>query len=192
VIICTHICPNAPMLPHKPVPFMDSPVDMETLNKYEVTEEMDAILSVDATKGNNILNNRGIAITPTVLNGYILPVSPELLDLESYCTGLAPNVLPLNQYDITPYGNGLRHINSIVQPSVAANAPVVGVAITAQAVIPGCATGACQETDIRDAAVFCIEVAKSMNKGLELFYNKEEYGRAIALYGELAHFKRSE
>ena len=56
VIICTHICPTAPTLPHKPVPFMNSPVDMGTLNEYEVTREMDAILSVDATKGNNILN----------------------------------------------------------------------------------------------------------------------------------------
>lgn len=192
VIICTHICPNAPTLPHEPVPFMNSPVDMEILNEYEVVHEMDAILSVDATKGNNILNNRGIAITPTVLNGYILPVSQELLELESYCTGMLPNVIALNQYDITPYGNGLNHINSIVQPSVTADVPVVGVAITAQAIIPGCATGACQETDIRDAAVFCIEVAKSFTKGSDLFYNKEEYNRAIALYGELAHFKRSE
>ena len=192
VIICTHICPTAPTLPHKPVPFMNSPVDMGTLNEYEVTHEMDAILSVDATKGNNILNSRGIAITPTVLNGYILPVSLELLELESYCTGMLPKVLALSQYDITPYGNGLNHINSIVQPSVAADVPVVGVAVTAQATIPGCATGACQETDMRDAAVFCIEVAKAMTRGLTLFYNKEEYKHAIALYGELVHFKRLE
>lgn len=192
VIVCTHICPNAPMLPHKPVPFMNSPVDMGILNKYEVTQEMDVILSIDATKGNNILNNRGIAITPTVLSGYILPVSLKLLELESYCTGTLPNVLALSQYDITPYGNGLSHINSILQPSVSANVPVVGVAVTAQAMIPGCATGACQEIDLRDAAVFCIEVAKELTNGLGLFYDKEEYDHAISLYGELAHFKRLE
>ena len=66
VIIATHICPNAPIMPHDPVPFMDSPVDMFTLNKYEVSQEMEAIISVDATKGNRILNRRGIAITPTI------------------------------------------------------------------------------------------------------------------------------
>jgi len=192
VIICTHICPTAPTLPHKLIPFMNSPVSMETLNKYEVTREMDAILSVDATKGNNILNSRGIAITPTVLNGYILPVSLELLELESYCTGMLPNVLALSQYDITPYNNGLHHINSIMQPSVVADVPVVGVAITAQATIPGCATGACQETDMRDASVFCIEVAKALTRGLTLFYNTEEYNHAIALYGKFIHFKGSE
>ena len=191
VIICTHICPTAPTLPHKPVPFMGSPVDIGTLNEYEVTCEMDAILSVDATKGNNILNTRGIAITPTVLNGYILPVSLELLELESYCTGTLPKVLALSQYDVTPYGNGLNHINSIMQPSVAADVPVVGVAVTAQSMIPGCATGANQEIDLRDAAVFCIEVAKAMSRmGVTLFYNKEEYNHAVALYGELVHFKK--
>ncbi|HCX61657.1 MAG TPA: DUF1177 domain-containing protein [Clostridiales bacterium] len=192
VIICTHICPNAPILPHKPVPLMNSPVNMEILNKYEVLQEMDAILSIDATKGNIILNKCGIAITQTVLNGYILPVSQELLELESYCTGMLPVVLPICQYDITPYGNGLSHINSIVQPAVAANVPVVGVAITSQSTIPGCATGSCQETDIRDAAVFCVEVAKSFTKETDLFYNKTEYNRCIELYGEFTHFKRSE
>ena len=190
VIICTHICPTAPTLPHKPVSFMNSPVDMETLNKYEVSSEMDAILSVDATKGNHILNSRGFAITPTVLNGYILPVSQALLELKSYCTGMLPKVLAICQYDITPYGNGLTHINSIMQPAVAADVPVVGVAVTAESTIPGCATGACQENDARDAAVFCIEVAKALTRGLTLFYDIEEYKHAVELYGELTHFNR--
>ena len=190
VIICTHICPTAPTLPHKPVSFMNSPVDMFTLNKYEVSSEMDAILSVDATKGNYIINCRGFAITPTVLNGYILPVSQKLLEIKSYSAGKLPKVLAISQYDITPYGNNLTHINSIMQPAVAAEVPVVGVAITAQSVIPGCATGASQESDMRDAAVFCIEVAKIMDKELALFYDKEEYKRAVKLYGELNHFKR--
>src|SRR5665648_287068 len=134
---------------------------MEVLNEHEVTQEMDAILSVDATKGNGIVNNRGIAITPTILNGYILPISYKLLDLVSFSTGMLPNILALSQYDITPYGNGLNHINSIVQPTVVAEVPVVGVAITSQSIIPGSATGACQEMDLRDAGVFCIETAKA-------------------------------
>ena len=36
LIISTHICPDAPIKPHVPVPFMGSPVDMETMNRYEI------------------------------------------------------------------------------------------------------------------------------------------------------------
>jgi hypothetical protein len=190
VIVCTHICPTAPTLPHHPVPFMNSPVDMSVLNEHEVVPEMDAILSVDATKGNYVLNQRGIAITPTVLDGYILPVSPRLLDLLAYVTGRLPVVLPLSQYDITPYGNELHHINSILQPAVVTNAPVVGVAVTAQTIIPGCATGANQELDLRDAVMFCIETAKNMAQSDGLFYDKSDYGKALHLYGSMSHFKR--
>lgn len=52
VFISTHICPDAPTAPHKPVPFMGSTVEMAQVNKEEVTPELDAILSVDTTKGN--------------------------------------------------------------------------------------------------------------------------------------------
>ena len=38
-------------------------------------------------------------------------------------------VFPLTVQDITPYGNGLYHLNSILQPSTATNAPVVVGAI---------------------------------------------------------------
>ena len=34
--MATHICPHAPTRPHDPVPFMDSPVDIATMNEYEV------------------------------------------------------------------------------------------------------------------------------------------------------------
>jgi hypothetical protein len=189
VILCTHICPNAPTLFHEPVPFMNSPVDMSVLNDHEVMPEMEAILSVDATKGNFVLNSRGIAITPTVKDGYILPVSPSMLEIASYVTGKLPLVLPLSTYDITPYGNELSHINSILQPSVATTAPVVGVAVTSQTIIPGCATGACQETDLRDAALFCIEIAKIMNKGLGAFFDAEQYKKAVAMYGSLGKLR---
>jgi hypothetical protein len=193
VVVSTHICPDAPTLPHDPVPFMNSPVDMAILNEHEVSAEMDAILTVDATKGNYVLNEKGIAITPTVVDGYILPVSSRLLDLAAYVTGRLPLVLPLSQYDVTPYGNGLHHINSILQPAVATGVPVVGVAVTAESVIPGCATGACQESDLRDAAQFCIETAKVLARDGDssLFYDMMQYGRALELYGSMSHFRRS-
>lgn len=127
VIVSTHVCPDAPTKPHEPVPFMGSPVEMYQVNQDEVTEEMDAILSIDTTKGNRIANERGFFISPTVKEGYILRVSERLLDLMEITTGRRPKVFALTQQDITPYGNDLFHINSILQPSVATSAPVVGV-----------------------------------------------------------------
>ena len=144
VIVATHVCPNAPTLPHEPVPFQGSPVDMAVMNRHEVDPAMDAILSIDTTKGNRVINHRGIAISPTVKEGWILRTSEDLLSLLQNVTGRLPVVFPLATQDITPYGNGVYHLNSILQPATATAAPVVGLAITAEVAVPGCGTGASQ------------------------------------------------
>lgn len=189
VIVSTHVCPDAPTKPHEPVPFMGSPVEMYQVNQDEVTEEMDAILSIDTTKGNRIANERGFFISPTVKEGYILRVSERLLDLMEITTGRRPKVFALTQQDITPYGNNLFHINSILQPSVATSAPVVGVAVTTETVVPGCATGATQLPDVEEAARFVLEVAKEFGQGVCDFYDKEEYARIQKLYGSMTRFQ---
>src|SRR5690606_9306462 len=74
VVVATHVCPDAPTRPHDPVPFMDSPVDMATMNAHEVDDSMAAVLTVDTTKGNRVCNHVGFAITPTVRQGWILRV----------------------------------------------------------------------------------------------------------------------
>ncbi|MBA3061654.1 MAG: DUF1177 domain-containing protein, partial [Atribacteria sp.] len=152
VILSTQICPNAPTQPHEPVPFMGSPVDMETMNRSEVDSNMDAILSIDATKGNRIINFRGFAITPTIKEGYILRISEDLLNIMEWTTGRFPKIVPITTQDITPYGNGLFHVNSIVQPCVTTSAPVVGIAVTTEMPVPGCATGANHEIDVEEAS----------------------------------------
>lgn len=184
VIISTHICPNAPTQEHFPVPFMDSPIDMDQMNEAEVSEEADMILSVDTTKGNEIVNHTGIAISPTVKEGYILPVSNDLLKIYKRVTGHAPVVFALSTQDITPYANNLPHINSILQPATVTKSPVVGVAITTQVPVAGCATGATQFSSIELAARFSIEVAKDIGKGLCRFYSEENFSRLLALYGD--------
>ena len=189
VIIATHICPAAPVIPHEPVPFMSSPVDMATMNRYEVCPEMDAILSVDTTRGNWVLNQRGVAITPTVKEGYILKVSTDLLNLLSIVTSQPPLVLPITTQDILPYGNDIYHLNSIMQPATATNAPVVGVALSAAVAVPGCATGANQAVDIEMAVRFCIEVAKAFGRGRCAFYDADEFGRLVDLYGPMKHLR---
>lgn len=189
VIISTHICPNAPTEPHDPVPFMGSPVDMQTMNKMEVDPSMDAILTIDTTKGNRVFNHRGFAITPTVKDGYILRISDDLVSTMEIATGKPAQVLAITTQDITPYGNDLYHINSLMQPCTATSSPVVGVAITTETAVPGCATGASHEIDIEVTSRFALEVAKSFGRNQCKFYDEQEWERIIKLYGSMEHLK---
>ena len=190
VILCTHICPDAPTRPHEPVDFMDSPVETEDMNEQEVSPEMDAVLSIDTTKGNRIINHKGFALSPTVKQGYILRVAEDLLRIMEMTTGRLPVTFPITTQDITPYGNDVYHLNSILQPSIATAAPVVGVAITTVSAVPGCGTGASHEVDIADTVRFVVEVAKEFTRGSCHFYNDGEYQRLLALYGSLAHLQQ--
>jgi len=189
VIVATHISPRSPIIPHDPAPFMNAPVDMGTMNQYEVDPRMEAILSVDATKGNWVINRRGFAISPTVKEGYILRAREDLLEIMRYVTGEPPVVFPITTQDITPYGNGIHHLNSILQPASATAAPVVGVATTAAIPVPGCATGANHPLDLELAARFCVEVAKAFTARACRFYDPEEFSRLLALYGPLSHLQ---
>jgi len=185
VILATHISPRSPIIPHQPVPFMGAPVAMAEMNRREVDSAMDAILSIDATKGNRVISYRGTAISPTVKEGYILRVSEDLLDLMEWTSGKPPVILPITMQDITPYGNGLFHVNSIMQPCTATSAPVVGLATTMETAVPGCAGGANREVDLDEAARFCIEAAKAYTEGGCRFYDAEEFGRLVDLYGSM-------
>lgn len=185
VFVSTHICPNAPTLPHDPVPFMGSPINMTIANSEEMNEALDAVLSIDTTRGNRIINSRGFAISPTVKEGWILRVSEDLLEIMASVTGELPKTFALSMTDITPYGNGLYHMNSILQPCTATKAPVVGVALTAQSMVPGCATGSAQPSDIEAAVRFAIETAKAFGEGRCSFYNKDEFQLALRRYGTM-------
>ncbi|WP_326974822.1 DUF1177 domain-containing protein [Caproicibacter sp. BJN0012] len=187
VFVSTQICPHAPTQPHKPVPFMGSPVEMAQVNREEVSPELDAILSVDTTKGNRVINTRGFAISPTVKGGYILRTSEDLLEKMQITTGRLPYVFPLATQDITPYGNNVFHLNSILQPATATDAPVVGVAVTTETMVPGCATGASHFSDVEEASRFMLEVAKSYGAGDLKFYDEDEYALLQKLYGPMDH-----
>jgi hypothetical protein len=185
VVIGTHICPDAPTIPHKPVPFMGSPVSFADIADEEVTPDMDAVLSVDTTKGNRIAKWRGFAITPTAKEGWVLKVSDDLLTIMEIVTGRTARVCSITTQDITPYGNGIDHINSIMQPCTTTDKPVVGVAITTESTVPGCATGASHPEDIEETTRFCIEVAKAYGGGLCKFYNEDEWHIIEKRYGAL-------
>ena len=189
VIVATHVCPNAFVHQTPTVPMMMSPVDIATMNTHEVDQAMDAILSIDTTRGNRVVNHKGMAISLPVKDGYILRIPDALLDVYQWVTGIPPVIVPLSTQDITPYGTGLRHINSILQPSVATSAPVVGVALTAVVPVPGSATGASQATDIETAVRFCLEVAKAYGAGRCPFYDEREYLALLARYGAMRHLQ---
>ncbi|MCS7386358.1 MAG: DUF1177 domain-containing protein [archaeon GB-1867-005] len=190
VIITTHICPNAPTTPHEPVPFMGSPVDIFTILQKEVDGQMDAILSIDATKGNRVIKVEGFAITPTVKDGWILKVSDDLIDIYERVTGKTVAVVPITMQDITPYGTGIYHINSIMQPWLMTSAPVVGVAITAKLPVAGCATGATYITSLEAAARFCIEVAKDYTSGKCKFYDENEFKKILEIFGDMEKLRK--
>ena len=190
VIITTHICPNAPTQPHEPVPFMGSPVDMTIMNQMEVDDEMDAILSIDTTRGNHVVCHNGYALSPTVKQGYILRVSEDLLNIMQVVSGIHPVTFPITTQDITPYGNGLHHINSILQPSTATCVPVVGVAITSETAVPGCATGASMPLSAEGAARFAVETAKAFTEGKCSFYDPKEFDILTETYGVMTHLQK--
>ncbi|CAD2072278.1 DUF1177 domain-containing protein [Phocicoccus pinnipedialis] len=185
VWISTHVCPTAPTIPHEPVEFMGAPVDMITMNIYEVLPEMEAIISIDTTKGNNVFNHRGISISPTVKEGYILRISNDLVRILEMVTGKLAQTFALSMQDVTPYGNDIYHINSILQPCTATDAPVVGLAITTQSTVPGSGTGASHEVDIAEAARYCIEVAKEFGQEKLSFHDQAEFERMVKLYGSM-------
>lgn len=189
VLVTTHVCPNAPVIAHEPVEFMSSPVGISEMNNHEVDSSMDAIVSIDTTKGNRILNHKGIAISPTVIQGWIMRVSDDLVSIAERVSGQPAVVLPLSMGDITPYGNDVYHVNSILQPATATKAPVVGLAITAVTAVAGSATGASHETDIASAARFAVEVAKDFTGDRIHFYDERQLQRLIDLYGEMKHLQ---
>lgn len=190
VTIVTHICPFASTRSTSTVEFMSSPLDNETMSQIERIDNADAILSIDTTKGNCIINQKGFAITPTVKEGYILPVSNNLLRLMETVTGRAPLVLPITSQDITPYSNKLKHINSIMQPATVTSAPVIGIAITTETVVSGSSTGATDLVDLEKAGRFIIEVAKYFGKNQIKLYDPIEFSTLLTLYGSMKHLQK--
>lgn len=188
VIVTTHICPKAPVISHELVDFMGSPLTVSTMMEHLVKEDMEAILSVDTTRGNKIINHKGFAISPTVKEGYILKVSEPLLTIQEQVSGKLPVVFPVTTQDITPYSNDVYHLNAIMQPCTKTKAPVVGVGITSEIVVPGCATGVNQLLDIEAAARFCVEVVKQYTENT--FYNREEFQKLKEMYGSMDQLQK--
>jgi hypothetical protein len=189
VIVTTHISTDVSVSMNDGIAFMGMPVSSETMNKYEVSSQMDAILSLDASKGNRIIKQRGFAISSTAMQGYVLRVSADLVAVMESTTGMPAVTFPISIQDITPYDNGLYHFNSIMQPHIATKAPVVGVALTARSVVGGSDSSANHEIDLAESVRFSVEVAKRFTAGTCAFYDKVEWGKIRNMYPDLAVFQ---
>jgi Protein of unknown function (DUF1177) len=189
VRIHTHICPNATVRSHHPVPLMRSPMPAGQMMRGEVQDQMAAILSVDTTRGNRLVNRRGVSLTPVAKEGWLLPIPDWILDLMSWVSGELPFVTPLTTQDITPQENGLWHINTMMQPATVTAAPVLGVALTSQTAVPGSATGVTNAADADVATRFCLEVAKRFGGGNHDLYDVQEWAALIERYGSLTHLQ---
>ena len=66
---------------------------------------------------------------------------------------------------------------------------MVGVAITTETAVPGCATGATHLTDLDEAGSFMIEATKAFGAGKCSFYDADEYARFVERYGSMAHLQ---
>ncbi|HWQ17937.1 MAG TPA: DUF1177 domain-containing protein [Sulfolobales archaeon] len=190
-VITTHISPQAPVKPEKPVPMMDSPIDLDTMLSKEVDREAEAILSIDATKGNRVIKVRGFAITPVVRRGWILRPSDDVLDIYIWVAGRLPVLVPITMQDIVPYSTPVKHINSIVQPWLYTDSPVMGVAITSESVIPGSASGVTDLVSLEQASRFVLEVAKRFTPGSIEIYYEQEYKILTEIHGDLGSIMRT-
>jgi hypothetical protein len=186
IIVTTHIAPDAPILPHDPVPFMISPVPIVDVLRQCVDRRMDALISVDATKGNRVIKKAGFAISPTVKKGWILRVSDDFVRIYERVTGEVAAVVPVTMQDITPYGNNIYHINSIMQPWLFTDAPVLGLATIASVTVPGSGSGANYAMALESATRYCIEVARDYTAGNCKFFDEKEYDVLVSRYGDMA------
>ena len=127
-----HICPNSPVIPHEPIPFMRAPADNVTMDRREADPKMEAILPTT--------NKRKLEPEPPRLRhhphregGYIPQVSGDLPEIMRHVTNEPPAALPTTVQDTM--GWPLSYGNGIMQPATATIACIP---------VPGCATGANQ------------------------------------------------
>ncbi|WHH60486.1 DUF1177 domain-containing protein [Petroclostridium sp. X23] len=189
IVVRTTICPNAPTMPHDPVPFMSSYVDFVELKKNIIDETADAALVTETTKGNKVLNNNGFAITPTVKAGWVLKVSNDAIDVMERVTGKRAIVIPITMQDITPVCDDIHHLNGLCEIPAGVAMPVLGVAITTEIPVSGAASGASSIIDMEAAVRYCVEIAKDFGKGKFNFYDKEEFNKLVAFYGSMEHLQ---
>lgn len=189
VIISTQIALSSFSKIHEPAALATSAVDTETACRYEYDPDMDALLSITVCRATRWVNSNGLAVTPTVQYGLVLPPDEDLLNILETVSSCQPVVFPVTTYDITPESNGLYHVNSILQHAQIAACPVVGVALTSASLIPGVTLRHNDLADVELAVQFALEVAFSFTAGNIHLCNSHELKQALERYGYPSYYQ---
>lgn len=187
VVVRTTICPNAPTMPHDPVPFMSSYVSFEELKRRITFTDADAIVVTETSRGNRVANFPLFGITPTVKEGWILRVSDDALNTMQNVTGEAARVIPLSMQDLTPIDNGVHHLNGLGELPEGTTAPCLGVGLTSILPVSGAASGVTTPCALEAAVRFVVEIAKYFARGKFHFYDEAEFDVLKRRYGSMAH-----
>ena len=184
VEIITQICPSAPIRDYPVRGQMDSPVPVDDLlQRFESPSSADALISVDTPRSHYLLNHTGIAVTPTLINGVIMRVSEDLMNLLAQVTSEPPVALPITMQDITPISSGQFRINSIMQPGNYFDGPMIGLASISRHPIKGTTTGASRPENLEAGARFCVEAARRFGRNELNFVDHQQYEAFTSQYG---------
>lgn len=154
----------------------------------EVSLVMDAVISIGSYRGAKIGYNKSIAISPTVKEGYILEISDDLWALAKKTNDVSPISLPLSQQDIIPCEKGLPQAHTILQPSRATSAPVVGIGIQNEmASRHGLNTSLFER--IESTGRFLVTVATAFTNNNCSLYDEHEFTILRTSYGDMSHFQ---
>ncbi|BCU66904.1 hypothetical protein HS7_03410 [Sulfolobales archaeon HS-7] len=191
VVISTSISLDAGLIEHKPFKFMVPKIGLEDALPIEVERDAELVISVDSTKGNNLVKFDDFALTHVVFGGYLLRLRDEVIELYKRVTGHEIYMLALTTGDLTPMEFKVNHVSTLVTPWLYTNSPLIGLATVSKQVIPGYVTGVQDFLMLERSARFCLEMIKYVGKGGKVYY-EEELSELLSKLGdnELAKLRR--
>jgi hypothetical protein len=146
----------------------------------------DGILTVRSVKSNSLTSFRGFCITPTIKEGWILPMSGDLFKLAGETSGEVPKMLSITMYDIMRGSNNASpRINNLLTPNITTDRPVVGIGIATQTKSPEFRANASHFSDIEEASRFIIEAILAFDKDELKLYDSEMFTRAKTRYSSI-------
>ena len=183
----TGAAPHDPPDGHKP-PDYSCPVNFWKMKSKFVDGSADGILDVNVTRSDRYCKRRGFAITPTVLQGWLLKISEDALDVMERVTGETA-VMPITMQELMPTRNGISYLNDIAALPYEIDVPCIGVAMCSPSLQEPIGSGMTNLAEIEPAIRFCVEVAKDFGMGRFDFYDKEEFDKIVKLYGSMKHLQ---
>ena len=183
----TGAAPHEPPVCHQP-PEFNCPVNFWKMKSKCVDGTADAILNVNVTRSDRYCKRRGFAITPTVLQGWLLKISEDALNVMERVTGETA-VMPLTMQELMPTRNGISFLNDIGALPYEIDIPCIGVAMCSPIPQEPICSGMTDLAEIEPAVRYCVEVAKDFGMGRFDFYDKAEFEKIIKLYGSMKHLQ---